>query len=120
MEAEYIALSQSMREVIPIREVVLEMQKLVFGGRKVIECRSHSKIFEYASSANKNETHKLPTPWGMSRLGVAICCASRSCTFQLGGGEFLGGGGDRDRGPRPERSDAPVNDVPDFLKADRD
>jgi polyribonucleotide nucleotidyltransferase len=41
-----------------------------------------------------------------------------------------GGGGDRgrgprrdgggDRGPRPERNDAPVNDVPDFLKADRD
>jgi hypothetical protein len=59
MEAEYIALSQSMRELIPIREVVLEMQKLVFGGRKVLECRSHSTIFEYASSANKNETHKL-------------------------------------------------------------
>jgi polyribonucleotide nucleotidyltransferase len=32
------------------------------------------------------------------------------------------GGGDRggDRGPRPERSETVANDVPDFLKADRD
>jgi len=61
MEAEYIALSQAMRELIPIREVVLEMQRLVFGGQKVLECRTHSKIFEFApSSTNKNETHKLP------------------------------------------------------------
>jgi len=59
MEAEYIALSQAMRELIPIREVVLEMQRLVFGGQKVLECRTHSKIFEFAST-NKNETHKLP------------------------------------------------------------
>jgi hypothetical protein len=46
MEAEYIALSQSMRELIPIREVILEMQKTVFGGRQVLACRSHSKIYE--------------------------------------------------------------------------
>jgi hypothetical protein len=45
-EAEYIALSQSMRKLIPIWEVALEMQKIVFGGRKVLECRSHSKIYE--------------------------------------------------------------------------
>jgi hypothetical protein len=34
MEAEYISLSQSMRELIPIREVVLEMQHHVFGEKK--------------------------------------------------------------------------------------
>jgi hypothetical protein len=51
MEAENIALSQSMPELIPTREVVLEMQKLVFGGRKVLECRSYSKIYEDASIA---------------------------------------------------------------------
>jgi hypothetical protein len=35
-----------MRELIPIREVILEMQKTVFGGRQVLACRSHSKIYE--------------------------------------------------------------------------
>ena len=63
MEAEYIALSQAMRELIPIREVVLETQRLVFGGQKVLACRSHSKIFEFAppsTSSNTNEAHKLP------------------------------------------------------------
>jgi hypothetical protein len=47
---------QAMRELIPIREEVLEMQKLVFGGQKVLECRSHSKNFEFASNTHNNDT----------------------------------------------------------------
>jgi hypothetical protein len=46
MDAKYIALSQLMRELNPIWEVILEMQKIVFGGWKVLACRSHSKMYE--------------------------------------------------------------------------
>jgi hypothetical protein len=72
MEADYIALSQSMRELIPIlREVVLEMQKIVFaGGGKVLECESHSKIYEQTGTTTASgekvwhdkdiEKNKLP------------------------------------------------------------
>jgi hypothetical protein len=60
MEAEYIALSQAMRELIPILEVVLEIQKLVFRGHKVLECCTHSKIFEDITNIDNNETHPLP------------------------------------------------------------
>jgi hypothetical protein len=64
MEAEYIALSQSMRELIPIREVVLEMQHHVFGGRKILACRTHSKIFEESNESDtrgdKIAHNKLP------------------------------------------------------------
>jgi hypothetical protein len=64
MEAEYIALSQSMRELIPIREVVLEMQQHVFGGRKILGCRTHSKIFEQSNESDArgddNAHNKLP------------------------------------------------------------
>jgi hypothetical protein len=61
MEAEYIALSQSMRELIPIREVILEMQKIVFGGRQVLACRSHSKIYEENGSSFKQHTMPMST-----------------------------------------------------------
>lgn len=45
MEAEYIALSHSMRELIPIRALVEEMASaLKF--RKAFEIRTHSKVFE--------------------------------------------------------------------------
>jgi hypothetical protein len=60
MEAEYIALSQSMRELIPIREIILEMQKIVFGGRTVLVCRSHSKIYEKNGTKKDDEQNKLP------------------------------------------------------------
>jgi hypothetical protein len=45
MEAEYIALSQSMRELLPIRELVREMSTTM-GYKKEFEIRTHSKIFE--------------------------------------------------------------------------
>jgi hypothetical protein len=52
MESEYISLSQSMRELIPIREAILEMQKIVFKGHPVLACRSHSKIFEESTTSD--------------------------------------------------------------------
>jgi Reverse transcriptase (RNA-dependent DNA polymerase) len=45
MEAEYIALSQSMRELLPIRELVREMSTTM-GYKKEFEIRTHSKVFE--------------------------------------------------------------------------
>ena len=52
MESEYISLSQSMRELIPIREAILEMQKIVFKGHTVLACRSHSKIYEELTTSD--------------------------------------------------------------------
>ena len=45
MEAEYIALSQSMRDLIPIREVLKEIMTIVFAVEPKITCHSHSKAF---------------------------------------------------------------------------
>jgi hypothetical protein len=45
MEAEYIALSQSMRELLPIREIVREMA-FAMKFHKAFEIRTHSKVFE--------------------------------------------------------------------------
>jgi hypothetical protein len=46
MEAEYIALSQSMRDLIPIREVLKEIMTLVFAKMPNITYHSHSKAFD--------------------------------------------------------------------------
>lgn len=46
MEAEYIALSQSMRDLIPIREVLKEIMTLVFDTEPKITYHSHSKAFD--------------------------------------------------------------------------
>ena len=45
MEAEYIALSQSMRDLIPIREVLKEIMTIVFNKSPDITYHSHSKAF---------------------------------------------------------------------------
>ena len=45
MEAEYIALSQSMRDLIPIREVLKEVMTIVFNTEPKITYHSHSKAF---------------------------------------------------------------------------
>jgi hypothetical protein len=45
MEAEYIALSHSMRELLPIREMVREMSTTL-GFHKEFEIRTYSKVFE--------------------------------------------------------------------------
>ena len=58
MEAEYVALSQSMRELIPIREVILEIQRIVFNNEKQLGCRSHSKVFE---ESGEDKPDKTPT-----------------------------------------------------------
>jgi hypothetical protein len=46
MEAEYIALSQSMRDLIPIREVLKEIMLIVFETEPTITYHSHSKAFD--------------------------------------------------------------------------
>ena len=45
MEAEYIALSQSMRDLIPIREVLKEIMEFVFEREPTITYHSHAKAF---------------------------------------------------------------------------
>ena len=45
MEAEYIALSQSMRNLILIREVLKEIMTIAFNTEPKITYHSHSKVF---------------------------------------------------------------------------
>jgi hypothetical protein len=45
MEAEYIALSLAMRELLPLRELLKEMATAI-GVSSVFEIRTHSKVFE--------------------------------------------------------------------------
>jgi hypothetical protein len=46
MEAEYVALSQSMRDLIPIRQILQEIMTTVFKVAPTITYRSLSKAFE--------------------------------------------------------------------------
>lgn len=46
MEAEYIALSQSMRDLIPIRQLLHEIMTVVFTKPSNIVYHSHSKAFD--------------------------------------------------------------------------
>jgi hypothetical protein len=46
MEAEYIALSQSMRDLIPIREILKEVMLIVFAKSPSISYHSHCKAFD--------------------------------------------------------------------------
>jgi hypothetical protein len=48
MEAEYIALSQSMRYLIPIQEILKELLPLVLKHDHTSVCSSYSKAFQYA------------------------------------------------------------------------
>jgi hypothetical protein len=45
MEAEYIALSQSMRDIIPTREILKEIMLEVLNDKFKSECTTHSKAF---------------------------------------------------------------------------
>jgi len=45
MEAQYIALSQAMKDLIPIRETVKEIYYKVFKKQLTPTCTAHSKIF---------------------------------------------------------------------------
>jgi hypothetical protein len=46
MEAEYISLSQYMRDIIPVREVLKEIILVVFEKKFTPECTTHSKAFQ--------------------------------------------------------------------------
>jgi Reverse transcriptase (RNA-dependent DNA polymerase) len=50
MEAEYVALSQSMRDLIPIRELLKEVLSIVFSVPDTIRYQTHSKAFNDVSS----------------------------------------------------------------------
>ena len=58
MEAEYIALSQSMRDLIPICEVLKEIMTVVFQQEQNISYHSHSKAFE--DIAENTIQHNIP------------------------------------------------------------
>jgi hypothetical protein len=45
MEADYIGLSQSMRDIIPIREILKEIMLEVLHEKFKPECATHSKAF---------------------------------------------------------------------------
>jgi Reverse transcriptase (RNA-dependent DNA polymerase) len=61
MEAEYIALSHSMRDLIPIRELVLEMSTAI-GQTQVFSIRTFSKIFEDNNGALSLASSPRMTP----------------------------------------------------------
>ena len=46
MEAEYIALSQSMRDLIPLRETIKELQTYVFNSSSNLQTSTLSTAFE--------------------------------------------------------------------------
>jgi hypothetical protein len=58
METEYIALSQSMRDLIPIREVLKEILWVVFNVSKSISYRTHSK--SVYSDNTEDEKYNIP------------------------------------------------------------
>jgi hypothetical protein len=51
MEAEYVALSQSMRDLIPIREILKEIMSVVFDRPSNITYHTHSKAFAEVARA---------------------------------------------------------------------
>jgi peroxiredoxin len=46
MEDEYIALSQSKRDLIPVKEVLKEIMLVIFEKRFTPDCTTHSKAFQ--------------------------------------------------------------------------
>ena len=59
MEAEYIALSQAMRDLIPIREIIKEVLIEVFKTNPTILYSTYSKAFEDVTEQNTN-LHVIP------------------------------------------------------------
>jgi len=53
MEAEYIALSQAMRDLIPIREILKEIMTKVFKVEENISYVAHSKSVQDGGTVNK-------------------------------------------------------------------
>jgi hypothetical protein len=49
MESEYIALSQSMGDLIPVSKVRKKIMLVVFDKRFKPECTTHSKAFQYGT-----------------------------------------------------------------------
>jgi len=59
MESEYLALSQSMRDLIPVREILKELVQFVFKKEKATpKCSANSKAFTNILS----EEHESPIP----------------------------------------------------------
>jgi len=59
MESEYIALSQSMRELIAVREVLKEIREKVLGDAKTqLQYRTHSKTFKAIPQSQVHEDNQ--------------------------------------------------------------
>jgi hypothetical protein len=54
MESEYIALSQSMRDLIPIREILKEILEVVFDRADDVKYTTHSRAFEDIKDGNQD------------------------------------------------------------------
>lgn len=61
MEAEYVALSQSMRDLIPIRQILNEIMTKVFEIKPTIVYQSHSKAFAEVASESMPSTIEQST-----------------------------------------------------------
>jgi hypothetical protein len=114
MEAEYIALSQSMRNLIPIREIIKDIKKYLFLDENYTpKCASHSKALKDAeipesnglSQSSVNEDNEaclkfaqmpklsprikhscIPFHWFRSKIvNLEIAVKSIDTTSQLGG-----------------------------------
>jgi hypothetical protein len=61
MEAEYVALSQSMRDLIPIRQILQEIMSIVFCASPIIVNHSHSKAFDDVKTGSMPSTVEQST-----------------------------------------------------------
>ena len=61
MEAEYVALSQSMRDLIPIRQILQEIMSVVFHVAPTISYHPHSKAFDDVKSGSMSSTVEQST-----------------------------------------------------------
>ena len=59
MEAEYVALSQSMRDLIPIRQILSEIMTVVFDAAPTIAYHAHSKAFDDVESGTMPVLHTI-------------------------------------------------------------
>ena len=71
MEAKHIALSQSMRNLIPIREVLKEIMTVVFDRDHDVVYHSHSKAFDDVTSGFVERVDSLARWQSSSRADIA-------------------------------------------------
>ena len=80
MEAKYIALSQSMRDLIPIREILKEIVAVVFNMVPSITYHSHSKAFADSVGTTSHVLSKLTDD--SSTPGAAVHIIPQSTVYE--------------------------------------